>query len=95
MKVALFGLVALVLLWSSGHGLAYKIYGAMDLGWAFNIKVLRAIVHLAVVVFINYYMLIIAENGQVPDTTTVKFVRILSRNSIMLVLFGGANTATA
>ena len=84
-----------MLLWSSGLGLAYRIYGVMDLGWAFNIKVLGAIVHLAVVVFINYYMLIIAKNGQVPDTTTVKFVQFFSRNSFMWVLFGGANKATA
>ena len=40
MKLARIGPVALVLLWIAGFGLAYKIYGGMDLGLAFNIKML-------------------------------------------------------
>ncbi len=53
MKLAWFGLVA-PLLWITGLSFAYKIYGGMDLGRAFNIKVLGGIVHLVVVVFINF-----------------------------------------
>jgi len=52
MKLSWFGLVALMLLWITGFGFAYKIYGGMDLGRAFNIKALGAIVHLAVVVLL-------------------------------------------
>ena len=44
MKLVRIGLFALVLLWIAGFGLAYKTYGCMDLGWAFNIKMLWAIV---------------------------------------------------
>ena len=39
-KLDWIGLVALLLLWIIGFGLACKIYGGMDLGWAFNIKML-------------------------------------------------------
>ena len=95
MKLSWFGLVALMLLWIPGFGFAYKIYGGMDLGRAFNIKALGATVHLAVVVFINYCMLIMVKNVQVPDTTKVKVVPILARCSIALVLFGVANKTTA
>ena len=38
MNLAQIGLIPLLLLWITGFGLAYKIYGGMDLGWAFNIK---------------------------------------------------------
>ena len=95
MKLARIGLAALVLLWITGFGLAYKIYGRMDLGWAFNIKMPLATVLLAVVVFINYYMLIMAKNGQMPDTTIMKVVPILACSFLVLVPFGSANKTTA
>ena len=95
MNLAQIGLIPLLLLWITGFGLAYKIYGGMDLGRTFNIKMLGATVHLAVVIFINYYMLIVAKNGQVSGTTIIKVTPIRARRSIMFVPFLAANNTTA
>ena len=95
MKLARIGLVALILLWITGFGLAYQIYGSMDLGWAFNMKMLGATVLLGVVVFINYYMPAMAKKGQAPDPTIMKVGPMLARGSLVLVLLGIAITTTA
>ena len=39
-KLARIGLVAMGLLWGTGFALAYRVYGGMNLGLAFNIKLL-------------------------------------------------------
>ena len=54
-KLARIGLVAIVLLWGTGFALAYRVYGGMNLGLAFNIKLLGATALLVVVVFMNFY----------------------------------------
>ena len=56
---------------------------------------LRAKVLLAVIVFINYYMPIMAKNGQLPNTSTMEGIPIPARSSLVLVLFGVANKTTA
>ena len=75
-------------------GLAYKIYGGVDLVSVFDIKMLGTTVLLAVVVFINYYTLAMAKKGQVPDAASINVVPIPVRGSFALILFGIAITAT-
>ena len=72
-----------------GHwvGLAYKIYGGVDLVSVFDIKMLGTTVLLAVVVFINYYTLAMAKKGQVPDAASINVVQIPVRGSFALILF--------
>ena len=63
-KLARIGLVAIVLLWVTGFGLAYRVYGGMNLGLAFNIKLLGATGLLGVVIFINTYPQAMAKKGR-------------------------------
>ena len=58
-------------LWTTGVGLSYQIYGETDLGWAFKMKMLSFTGLLAVVVFVNYYMLAMAKKGRAPDPTSI------------------------
>ena len=94
-KLAKIGLVALVLLWITGFGLAYKIYGGMNLGWAFNMKLLGATVLLGVVIFANVYPPSKFKKGEVPDPKIMRIVPMSARSSLVLVLLGIAITTSA
>ena len=95
-KLARIGLVAMVLLWVTGIGLVSQIYdGSMNLGRAFNMKLLGATVLLAVIVFMNYYLPAMAEKGQAPDPRIMKVLPMVGRASMILVLLGIAITTTA
>jgi len=85
-----------VLLWVTGIGLVSQIYdGSMNLGRAFNMKLLGATVLLAVIVFMNYYLPAMAEKGQAPDPRIMKVLPMVGRASMVLVLLGIAITTTA
>ena len=56
-KLARIGLVAPILLWITGFGLSYQIYGGMNLGWSFNVKLFGATVFLGTMIFVNVYSL--------------------------------------
>ena len=94
-KLAKIGLVALVLLWITGFGLAYKIYGGMNVGWAFNMKLLGATVLLGVVIFGNVYPPSKFKKGEVPDPKIMRIVPMIARSSLVLVLLGIAITTSA
>ena len=93
-KLARIGLVAMILLWGTGFGLAYSIYGGMNLGLAFNIKLLGATALLGVVVFMNVYPSAMAEKGQSTNPKLMKIMPMVARSALVLVLVGIAVTTT-
>ena len=94
-KLAKIGLFALVVLWITGFGLAYQIYGGMNLGWAFNMKLLGATVLLGAVIFANIYPPLKSKKGEVPDPKLMKIVPMIARSALVLVLLGIAITTSA
>ena len=93
-KLARIGLVAMVLLWGTGFALAYRVYGGMNLGLAFNIKLLGATALLGVVVFMNFYPAAMAKKGQAPNPKLMKIMPMVARSALVLVLVGIAVTTT-
>jgi hypothetical protein len=93
-KLARIGLVAMILLWATGFGLAYGIYGGMNLGLAFNIKLLGATALLGVVIFMNVYPLAMAKKSQSPNPKLMKIMPMVARSALVLVLLGIAVTTT-
>ncbi|MDT2071512.1 MAG: hypothetical protein RMX67_09305 [Planktomarina sp.] len=94
-KLAWIGLVAIGLLWVTGFGLAYRVYGSMNLGLAFNIKLLGATALLGVVVFMNTYPPALAKKGQAPNPKLMRILPMVLRSALVLVLVGIAVTTTA
>ena len=94
-KLARIGLVAIVLLWVTGFGLAYRIYGGMNLGLAFNIKLLGATGLLGVVIFMNIYPQAMAKKGQALNPKLMKILPMVARSALVLVLVGIAVTTTS
>ena len=94
-KLAWIGLVAIGLLWVTGFGLAYRVYGSMNLGLAFNIKLLGATALLGVVVFMNTYPPALAKKGQAPNPKLMRILPMVLRSALVLVLVGIAVTITA
>ncbi|WP_347824316.1 hypothetical protein [uncultured Planktomarina sp.] len=94
-KLARIGLVAIVLLWVTGFGLAYRVYGGMNLGLAFNIKLLGATGLLGVVIFINTYPQAMAKKGQALNPKLMKILPMVARSALVLVLVGIAVTTTS
>ena len=94
-KLARIGLVAMVLLWLTGFGLAYRVYGGMNLGLAFHVKLLGATALLGVVVFMNVYPAAMAKKGQAPNPKLMKIMPMVARSALVLVLVGIAVTTTA
>ena len=93
-KLARIGLVAMILLWATGFGLAYGIYDGMNLGLAFNIKLLGATALLGVVIFMNVYPSAMAKKGQSPNPKLIKIMPMVARSALVLVLLGIAVTTT-
>ena len=93
-KLARIGLVAPILLWITGFGLSYQIYGGMNLGWSFNVKLFGATVLLGTVTFVNVYAPFKIKKGQGPDPKIMKIVPMIVRLSLVLVLLGVAITTT-
>ena len=84
----------MILLWATGFGLAYGIYGGMNLGLAFNIKLLGATALLGVVIFMNVYPSAMAKKGQSPNLKLMKIMPMVARSALVLVLLGIAVTTT-
>ena len=58
-------------------------------------KILSFTVLLAVVVFVNYYMLAMAKKGRAPDPTIIEALPMHAWGSLVLVLLEIENTTTA
>lgn len=94
MTLARLGLVALILLWVTGIGLGYLIYGGFSMGWAFHMKLLGATILLGAVSFLNYHLTACSKAGLPPDPTVMKIIPVAARGSLVLVLLGIAITTT-
>lgn len=94
MTLARLGLVAIILLWVTGIGLGYQIYGGLSMGWAFHMKLLGATILLGAIAFLNYHLTARRKAGLPPDQMVMKLVPVAARGSLVLVLLGIAITTT-
>ena len=95
MTLARIGLLALVILWITGFGLTYEVYGSFSLGWAFNMKLLGATLLLLAVSFLNIHLSQSAKNATPPNPKVMKVIPVIARGSLALVLIGIAIVTSA
>ena len=95
MKLARLGLVAIILLWFTGIGLSYLIYGGFALGWAFHMKLLGATILLVSISFLNFHVTSNSKVGVAPNPSVMKIITMISRGALVLVLLGIAITTTS
>jgi hypothetical protein len=93
--LAWLSLIAVVLLWITGFGLAYLIYGGMNIGWAFHVKLLGATGLLVANIGLNIHLSSITRTGSAPNPRLMKIIPMLARASLVLVLGGIAVTTTS
>ena len=92
--LACLGLAAIIILWITGFGLTYHVYGGFNLGWAFHMKMLGATVLLGVISFLNLHLSVQAKKGLPPDTKVMKIISMVARGSLVIVLLGIAIVTT-
>ena len=88
MTLARLGLFAIIILWITGFGLTYELYGSFSLGWAFHMKLFGATLLLLAISFLNYHLIQSAKNAMPPNPKVMKLIPILARGSLALVLIG-------
>ena len=88
------GLAALVVLWVTGFALAYQIYGGMNLGWAFHVKLLGASGLLGILLLLNLHLSAAARKGTPPNARLMQLAPMIARGSLVLVLGGIAITTS-
>jgi len=93
--LAWLSLIAVVLLWITGFGLAYLIYGGMNIGWAFHVKLLGATGLLVANIGLNIHLSSTTRTGSAPNPRLMKIIPMLARASLGLVLGGIAVTTTS
>ena len=93
-KLARLGLIAIILLWVSGIGLGYLIYGGLGMGWAFHMKLLGATILLGSISFLNAHLTSTSKVGLPPNPSVMKIIPMISRGALVLVLLGIAITTT-
>jgi len=94
-KLAHLGLIAIILLWVSGIGLGYLIYGGLAMGWAFHMKLLGATILLGSISFLNFHLTSTSKVGAPPNPSVMKITPMISRGALVLVLLGIAITTTS
>ena len=95
MTLARIGLLAIVILWITGFGLTYEIYGSFSLGWAFHMKLLGATLLLLAISFLNFHLSQSAKNATLPNQKVMKVIPMIARGSLALVLIGIAMVTSA
>ena len=93
-KLARLGLISIILLWVSGIGLGYLIYGGLAMGSAFHMKLLGATILLGSISFLNVHLSLTSKVGAPPNPSVMKIIPMISRGALVLVLLGIAVTTT-
>ena len=88
------GLGSILVLWATGFGLAYMIYGTMNIGMAFHIKLLGATALLVSSALANYHLYRASQAKQPPNGAYMKRLMMIGRGGLVLVLGGIAVTTT-
>ena len=92
--LAYIGLAAILLLWGTGLVMAYSIYGGMNIGWAFHMKLLGATILLCVGVGLNIHLSKRSRADMPPDARFMKLLTMVTRGSLVIVLAGIAITTS-
>ena len=82
----LIGLAAIILLWLSGLGLAFNIYGTLAIGGWFYAKLVGATAVLAASIMLRMTAMAAQRTGTPPDPARMKKLTMLARAGLALAL---------
>ena len=71
------------------------LYGSLDLGWPFQLKIFQPIILAATVAFLNLHLIKQAKTGSPQNPQVMKVVPPITRTSLVLVLIGIAALTTS
>jgi hypothetical protein len=80
------GLVAIILLWLSGIGMAYMKYDGLDIGNWFSAKLVGATIVLVCVVTMSVIAIRAEKAGVPPDMQLMHKISLVSRGGLALAL---------
>ena len=94
LKLVKLSLIAMILIWISGLWLALEIYGTLNMGWAFTVKIIGASILLISTVTVNLYLINRAKMNAPPKEKFLKSLTVLNRLALLAVLTGISITTT-
>jgi len=94
LKLVKLSLISMILIWISGVWLAFEIYGTLNMGWAFTVKIIGASILLISTITVNLYRLNKAKMNAPPKEKFLKNLTVLNRLALLAVLTGISITTT-
>ena len=94
LKLVKLSLIAMILIWISGLWLALEIYGTLNMGWAFTVKIIGASILLISTITVNLYLINRAKMKAPPKEKFLKDLTVLNRLALLAVLTGISITTT-
>ena len=94
LKLVKLSLIAMILIWVSGLWLALEIYGTLNMGWAFTVKIIGASILLISTITVNLYLINRAKINAPPKEKFLKNLAGLNRLALLVVLTGISITTT-
>ena len=94
-SLGLIGLVSISLLWISGLGLAYLIYGGLAINGAFHVKLLGAALVLGISAFANLHVHQAIKAKRPPNPVLMKRLVQGGRIGLVLAICGAAVAFTS
>ena len=94
LKLVKLSLIAMILIWISGLWLALEIYGTLNMGWAFTVKIIGASILLISTITVNLYLINRAKMKAPPKEKFLKNLTVLNRLALLAVLTGISITTT-
>ena len=94
LKLVKLSLIAMILIWISGLWLALEIYGTLNMGWAFTVKIIGASILLISMITVNLYLINRAKMNAPPKEKFLKNLTVLNRLALLAILTGISITTT-
>ena len=86
--LAFLSLLAIITMWVTGIILLLVIYGSLNLGWTFHMKLFGASLILITAIFINMHLYVSAKKSLSPNQKYIKNSGSLSRLGLILAIAG-------
>ena len=94
LKLVKLSLIAMILIWISGLWLALEIYGTLNMGWAFTVKIIGASILLISTITINLYLINRAKMKAPPKEKLLNNLTVFNRLALLAILTGISITTT-
>ena len=73
---------------------SFRVYGTLNMGWAFTVKIIGASILLISTVTVNLYLINRAKMNAPPKEKFLKSLTVLNRLALLAVLTGISITTT-